>query len=124
MDPFNRTVSVLAFVGFVDSIVPLTASVVVKLEDKLDIFRTVEDAAVLVGARADLNEKDVYVFVVDFKDSDWVPVLKVFSSNDPGDEIKLALEVNDAASPLMDTGSVLAGEDSRLDETGIWFWDC
>lgn len=67
MDPFTRTVSVL---GFVDSIVPLATSVVVKLEDKLDILRTVEDAAVLVGARADLNDKDVYVFVVDFTESD------------------------------------------------------
>lgn len=124
MDPFNRTVSVLAFVGFVDSIVPLVAFVVVKfvVEDKLDIFRTVD--AVLVGARADLNDKDVYVLVVDFKGSEGVTVLKVFSSKDPGDEIKLALEVNDAASPLMDTGSVLAGEDSRLDETGTWLWDC
>lgn len=124
MDPFNRTVSVLGIVGFVDCIVPLATSVVIKLEDKLDILRTVEDAAVLVGARADLNDKALYVFVVDFTESDWVTVLNVFSSNDPGDEIKLVLEENDAASPLMDTGSVLAVEARRLDETGSWFWNC
>lgn len=51
-------------------------------------------------------------------------MLNVFSSNDPGDDIKLALEENDAASPFIDTGSVLAGEARRPDETGTWFWDC
>lgn len=58
MDPFNRIVSVLAIVDFVDEeiddiSVPLAASVVV-LEDKLAMFRIGEDTAILVGARADL----------------------------------------------------------------------
>lgn len=131
MDPFKRTVSVLAIVGLVDEesddiIVPLAASVVVLIEDKLAMFRIGEDIAILVGARADLKDKDVYVFVVDFIESDWVTVVKVLSSMDPGEEIKLALEDNEAASPLMDTGSVpvLPGEDRRLEEIGIWFWGC
>lgn len=123
MDPFNRTVSVLEFVGLADEenddrIVPLAASVVVLIEDKFVMFRMGEDAAILVGARVDLNDKDVYVFVVDFIESACVTVVKVLSSMDPGDEIKLALEDNEAASPLMDTGSVpvLLGEDRRLEE--------
>lgn len=122
MDPFSRTVSVLDIVGLADEesddrIVPLAASVVVLIEDKLDMFRMGEDAAILEGARVDLNE-DVYVFVVDFIESACVTVVKVLSSMDPGDEIKLALEDNEAASPLMDTGSVpvLPGEDRRLEE--------
>lgn len=125
MDPFKRIVSVLAFVDFVDEeiddiSVPLAASVVVLIEDKLAMFRIGEDTAILVGARADLKDKDVYVFVVDFIESDWVTVVKVLSSMDPGEEIKLALEDNEAASPLMDTGSVpvLPGEDRRLEEIG------
>lgn len=131
MDPFKRTVSVLAIVGLVDEesddiIVPLAASVVVLIEDKLAMFRIGEDIAILVGARADLKDKDVYVFVADFIESDWVTVVKVLSSMDPGEEIKLALEDNEAASPLMDTGSVpvLSGEDRRLEEIGTWFWGC
>lgn len=131
MDPFKRTVSVLAIVGLVDEesddiIVPLAASVVVLIEDKLAMFRIGEDIAILVGARADLKDKDVYVFVADFIESDWVTVVKVLSSMDPGEEIKLALEDNEAASPLMDTGSVpvLPGEDRRLEEIGTWFWGC
>lgn len=131
MDPFKRTVSVLAIVGLVDEesddiIVPLAASVVVLIEDKLAMFRIGEDIAILVGAREDLKDKDVYVFVVDFIESDWVTVVKVLSSMDPGEEIKLALEDNEAASPLMDTGSVpvLPGEDRRLEEIGTWFWGC
>lgn len=123
MDPFNRTVSVLDIVGLADEenddrIVPLAASVVVLIEDKFVMFRMGEDAAILVGARVDLNDKDVYVFVVDFIESACVTVVKVLSSMDPGDEIKLALEDNEAASPLMDTGSVpvLLGEDRRLEE--------
>lgn len=131
MDPFKRTVSVLAIVGLVDEesddiIVPLAASVVVLIEDKLAMFRIGEDIAILVGVRADLKDKDVYVFVVDFIESDWVTVVKVLSSMDPGEEIKLALEDNEAASPLMDTGSVpvLPGEDRRLEEIGTWFWGC
>lgn len=62
----------------------------------------------------------MYVFVVDFIESDWATVVKVLSSTDPGEEIKLALEDNEAASPLMDTGSVpvLPGEDRRLEEIG------
>lgn len=125
MDPFKIIVSVLAFVDFVDEeiddiSVPLAASVVVLIEDKLAMFRIGEDTAILVGARADLKDKDVYVFVVDFIESDWVTVVKVLSSMDPGEEIKLALEDNEAASPLMDTGSVpvLTGEDRRLEEIG------
>lgn len=131
MDPFKRTVSVLAIVGLVDEesddiIVPLAASVVVLIEDKLAMFRIGEDIAILVGAREDLKDKDEYVFVVDFIESDWVTVVKVLSSMDPGEEIKLALEDNEAASPLMDTGSVpvLPGEDRRLEEIGTWFWGC
>lgn len=131
MDPFKRTVSVLAIVGLVDEesddiIVPLAASVVVLIEDKLAMFRIGEDIAILVGARVDLKDKDVYVFVADFIESDWVTVVKVLSSMDPGEEIKLALEDNEAASPLMDTGSVpvLPGEDRRLEEIGTWFWGC
>lgn len=123
MDPFNRTVSVLDIVGLADEesddrIVPLAASVVVLIEDKLVMFRMGKDTAIFVGARVDLNDKDVYVFVVDFIESACVAVEKVLSSMDPGDEIKLALEDNEAASPLMDTGSVLVlpGEDRRLEE--------
>lgn len=121
MDPFSRTVSVLDIVGLADEesddrIVPLAASVFVLIEDKLVMFRMGEDAAILVGARVDLNDRDVYVFVVDFIESACVTVVKVLSSMDPGDEIKLALEDNEAASPLMDTGSVLPGEDRRLEE--------
>lgn len=131
MDPFKRTVSLLAIVGLVDEesddiIVPLAASVVVLIVDKLAMLRIGEDTDILVGARADLKDKDVYVFVVDFIESDWVTVVKVLSSMDPGEEIKLALEDNEAASPLMDTGSVpvLPGEDRRLEEIGTWFWGC
>lgn len=123
MDPFNRTVSVLDIAGLADEesddrIVPLAVSVVVLIEDKLVMFRSGEDAAILVGARVDLNDKDVYVCVVDFIESACVTVGKVLSSMDPGDEVKLALEDNEAASPLMDTGSVpiLPGEDKRLVE--------
>ncbi len=125
MVPFNRTVSVLDTVGLADEenddkSVPLAASVVVLIEDKFVMFRMGEDAAILVGARVDLNDKDVYVFVVDFIESASVTVVKVLSCMDPGDEIKLALEDNEAASPLMDTGSVpvLPGEDRRLEEIG------
>ncbi len=125
MVPFNRTVSVLDTVGLADEenddkSVPLAASVVVLIEDKFVMFRMGEDAAILVGARVDLNDKDVYVFVVDFIESASVTVVKVLSCMDPGDEIKLVLEDNEAASPLMDTGSVpvLPGEDRRLEEIG------
>ncbi len=125
MVPFNRTVSVLDTVGLADEenddkSVPLAASVVVLIEDKFVMFRMGEDAAILVGARVDLKDKDVYVFVVDFIESASVTVVKVLSCMDPGDEIKLALEDNEAASPLMDTGSVpvLPGEDRRLEEIG------
>lgn len=64
--------------------------------------------------------------MVDFIESDWVTVVKVLSSMDPGDNIRLALEDNEAASPLIDTGSVpvLPGEDRRLEEIGSWFWGC
>lgn len=93
MDPFNRAVSVLAIEGFAaeerdDRIVPLAVSVVGLIDEKLDRFRPVEDTAVLVGVRADLNDKDAYVFGVDFTESDWVTVVKVFSSNDADDELK------------------------------------
>ncbi len=60
---------------------------VVLIEDKFVMFRMGEDAAILVGARVDLNDKDVYVFVVDFIESACVTVVKVLSSMDPGDEI-------------------------------------
>lgn len=123
MVPFNRNVSVLDTVGLADEenddkSVPLAASVVVLIEDKFVMFRMGEDDAILVGARVDLNDKDVYVFVVDFIESASVTVVKVLSCMDPGDEIKLALEDNEAASPLMDTGSVpvLPSEDRRLEE--------
>lgn len=60
-DPFNMTVSVLAVVGLADEEsddknVPLAASVVDLIEDRLDIFRMGEDTAILVGARVDLND--------------------------------------------------------------------
>lgn len=60
-DPFNMTVSVLAIVDLADEesddkIVPLAASVVDLIEDRLDMFPMGEDTAILVGAREDLND--------------------------------------------------------------------
>lgn len=134
-DPLSSAVSGETIAGFAgddsdDRIVPLEAaapSAEVLSVDKLDKALMGDAIVVVEEAKFDLNNNaEVYKFAVDFGDSGGVTEVKVLSSMDPGDDTEIGLEDNEAASPLIDTGSVLVlrGEDMRPVETGAGYWAC
>lgn len=134
-DPLRRAVSAEATAGPADEenderIVPLgTAprSGEVFIDDRLVKVLNVGVAAVGAEVRVDRSDKaEVYKFDTDFGESGGVIVVYALSSIEPDGGPEIGLEDSEAASPLMDTGSVavLKDEDIRLLETGEGYWPC
>lgn len=134
-DPLRKTVSVEATVGPAgeesdERIVPLETvprSGEVFIDDRLVKVLNVGVAAVVAEVRVDRADKaEVYKFATDFGDSGGVIMENVLSSLEPDVDTEIGLEDNEAASPLIDTGSVLVlkDEDMRPLETGEGYWPC
>lgn len=134
-DPLRRTVSAEATVGPDDEeiderIVPLETvprSGDVFIDDRLVKVLNVGVAAVVAGVRVDRSDKgETYKFATDFGDSGGVTVVNVLSSIEPDVGTEMGLEDNEAASPLIETGSVpvLKDEDMRPVETTEGYWPC
>lgn len=134
-DPLRRTVSAGATAGpadeeYDDSIIPLETvprSGDVFIEDRPVNVLNVGVAAVGAEVRVDRSDKvGVYIFETDFGDSGGVIMVNDLSSIEPDGGTEIGLEVSDAASPLIDTGSVpvLKDEDMRPLETGEGYWPC
>lgn len=134
-DPLRRTVSAEAIIGPADEenderIVPLETaprSGEVFIDDRLVKGLNVGVAAVGAEVRVDRSDKaEEYKFATDFGDSGGVIVVKVLSSIEPDGGTEIGLEESEAASPLIDTGSVpvLKDEDMRPLETGEGYWPC
>lgn len=134
-DPLRKTVSVEATVGPAgeendERIVPLETvprSGEVFIDDRLVKVLNVGVAAVVAEVRVDRADKaEEYKFATDFGDSGGVIVENVLSSIEPDVGPEIGLEDSEAASPLIDTGSVLVlkDEDMRPLETGEGYWPC
>lgn len=134
-DPLRRTVSAETTVGPAgeesdERTVPLETvprSGDVFIDDRLVKVLNVGVATVDAEVRVDRSDKaEVYKFATDFGDSGGVIVVNVLSSMEPDGGTELGLEDNEAASPLIDTGSVpvLKDEDMRPLETGDGYWPC
>lgn len=114
-DPLRRTVSAGATVGPAgeerdEKSVPLETvprSGEVFIEDKLVKVLNVGVAAVVTEVRAVRSDKaELYKFESDLGDSGGVTVVYGLSSIEPDVGTESGLEDNEAASPLIETGSV------------------
>lgn len=114
-DPLRRTVSAGTTVGPTgeesdERSVPLETvprSGEVLIEDKLVKVLNVGVAAVVTEVRAVRSDKaELYKFESDLGDSGGVTVVYVLSSIEPDVGTESGLEDNEAASPLIETGSV------------------
>lgn len=134
-DPLRRTVSAEATVGPAceecdEKIVPLETvprSGEVFIDDRLVKVLNVGVAAVVAEVRVDRSDKaEEYKFATDFGESGGVIVVNVLSTIEPDAGTEIGLEDNEAASPLIETGSVpvLKGEDIRPLETEEGYWPC
>lgn len=84
-------------------------------------------AAVVTEVRVDRSDiAEEYKLATDFGDSGGVIVVNVLSIIEPDDGTEIGLEDSEAASPLIETGSVpvLKGEDMRPLDTEEGYWPC
>lgn len=134
-DPLRRTVSAEATVDPAceesdERIVPLETiprSGEVFIDDRLGKVLNVGVTAVVTDGRGDRSDKaEEYKFATDFGDSGGVIVVNVLSIMEPDVGTVIGLEDNEAASPLIETGSVLVlkDEDMRPLETEDGYWPC
>lgn len=99
----------------------------VLIPDRPEILFTDERDEDPVEPRTVLKGKlELYMFTVDLGDVGVVIVIADLSGTDPVPDREADLDVNDDASPLIETGSVPGrpAEDMRLADTWMGYWAC